>query len=270
MFSSIIDPLQPYFVMNADSYYKRMFPGSSIAHFYRFTCKERIRLQNGAVPDGTIDILFDCDPDVPSAFVAGTVERAETNVFLQNHTYFGVRFLPGILDHFGDVSAKALVGNIFDFTDVTGMADVEAGICAAESFEKQVEMFLRAFSGTAEMKENSCLIACMLNEIYWSGGNIKIQDMEKDLNYSRRHLLRTFKESVGLDIKKFCRIIRFQSLLSRINRGDFVSFADAAMDGGYYDQNHMQRDFREFALTTPGNYCRLLEDTDYQSRIRIV
>lgn len=96
MFSSIIDPLQPYFVMNADSYYKMMFPGSSIAHFYRFTCKERIRLQNGAVPDGTIDILFNCDPDIPSAFVAGTVERAGTNVFLQNHTYFGVRFLPGI------------------------------------------------------------------------------------------------------------------------------------------------------------------------------
>ena len=96
MFEHIIYPLQPYFVVNAESYYKRMCPGSSIAHFYRFTCKDEITMPNGAVPDGTIDIIFDCSADFPLAFVAGTVEKGAQNIFQQNHTYFGVRFLPGI------------------------------------------------------------------------------------------------------------------------------------------------------------------------------
>ncbi len=270
MFSQVIDPLQPYFVINADSYYKMFLPDSPIAHFYRFTCKEKISLQNGAVPDGAVDIIFDCDPQIPSAFVAGTVEQAGSNVFSQNHTYFGVRFLPGILDHFGEASAGELVGKTVDFAEVTGMTGLEEEICAASSFRDQIELFLSAFSGITDQKDSSGILSRMLFEIYQSGGNIRVQELEEKLNYSRRHLLRSFKDSVGLDIKTFCRIIRFQTSLSRISRGDFASMAEVAVEGGYYDQNHLQRDFREFASLSPGNYCRLLRDMDYRNRITLV
>lgn len=84
-----------------------------------------------------------------------------------------------------------------------------------------------------------------------------IHEVVKQSGYSHRHFIALFRRAVGLPPKAYCRILRFQEVLDRIARGETVSWADLAMDCGYSDQAHFNREFREFAGISPEAYRKL-------------
>lgn len=272
--SSIFDPIQPYFVLSSANYYKKIIPNiPKIAHFYRFTSSDILPIMNSVVPDGTADIIFSCDKYNPQAIVAGSVKSASTNIFKENSVYFGVRFAPGAFDHFGGISTKELIGSNADFTDVTGRNDLLEKICASDSFEEQIIEFTKYFGESLSentLKNKDLLVSDILREIFLNSGNVKISELEKSLNYSRRHLLRVFSDYTGMDIKHFSNIIRFQSTITKMNHGLYPTIADAWADNGYFDQTHFQKDFRKFALMTPKAYRMLIEGSNYLNRITII
>ena len=72
--------------------------------------------------------------------------------------------------------------------------------------------------------------------------------------YSHRRFIALFLQGVGLTPKLFCRVLRFQRILDRLRADPNASWADLALAGGYSDQSHFNREFREFAGVTPGEY----------------
>jgi AraC-like DNA-binding protein len=72
--------------------------------------------------------------------------------------------------------------------------------------------------------------------------------------YSHKRFIRLFHDAVGLTPKLFCRVQRFQRLLNVITQADDLEWSQAALEGGYFDQSHMIRDFRAFAGVTPSAY----------------
>ncbi len=217
MSENIIYPVQPFFVMDSEYYYKRFLPGSPIAHFYGFNSKEHIEIKNGVIPDGSVDIIFNCGKDSPQAVIAGSVESGTRNIFKENTAYFGVRLMPGVLNHFGEAAARDLVGHTMNFSEIMKNSAAVEKICCAETFEEKINGFITSFPEIAQKPSvtNSYgeIVREITGEIYGAEGNIKISELEKRLVYSRRHLLRVFKEFTGMDIKKFCRIVRFQAAM---------------------------------------------------------
>ena len=69
-----------------------------------------------------------------------------------------------------------------------------------------------------------------------------------------------FRDSVGLTPKLFSRIQRFQAVIGQLARGQRVEWAGVAADGGFYDQSHLNREFRAFAGVTPGEYRPVAPD----------
>jgi AraC-like DNA-binding protein len=68
-----------------------------------------------------------------------------------------------------------------------------------------------------------------------------------------RQLERGFARHVGLPPKLFLRIQRFQSVFAAVS-GQRPALTGLALDCGYADQAHFNREFREFSGTTPGAY----------------
>jgi len=92
-------------------------------------------------------------------------------------------------------------------------------------------------------------------------GRAEIGELARELGYSRRRLSGRFNEEFGLSPKAFSRVLRFERATERLARDDGSRFAEIAQDCGYYDQAHMNRDFREFAGVSPSQYVgRLLPD----------
>ena len=93
-----------------------------------------------------------------------------------------------------------------------------------------------------------------------SQGNVGTGALAADLGCSRRHLARRFREEVGLAPKTFARLLRFGRVTRRLHGADPGRLAEVAQDCGYYDQAHLNRDFREFAGLTPSAYTARLID----------
>jgi transcriptional regulator GlxA family with amidase domain len=54
--------------------------------------------------------------------------------------------------------------------------------------------------------------------------------------------------------KTLARVLRFERVSRLLREAPDPRLAEVAFDCGYYDQAHLNRDFREFAGTTPGEY----------------
>jgi len=85
-----------------------------------------------------------------------------------------------------------------------------------------------------------------------TGGGLRIGELARELGCSRRHLAARFAEQIGPPPKTAARLIRFQRAVQRLGHDDGSRFAEIAQDCGYYDQAHLNRDFRELGGATPG------------------
>ena len=85
-----------------------------------------------------------------------------------------------------------------------------------------------------------------------TGGRLRIGALARELGCSRRHLAARFAEQIGPAPKTAARLIRFQRAVRALGHDDGSRFAEIALDCGYYDQAHLNRDFRELGGTTPG------------------
>jgi len=87
-------------------------------------------------------------------------------------------------------------------------------------------------------------------------GLVGIGALAAELGWSRKRLIAEFRDEIGLPPKTLARIFRFHRAVERLTGAVGARFAELAHACGYYDQAHMNRDFREFAGSTPGEYLR--------------
>jgi AraC-like DNA-binding protein len=112
------------------------------------------------------------------------------------------------------------------------------------------------------------------NRLLQTHGGLPVGRLAGEVGWSRRHLVARFHQQVGLPPKVLARVLRFQRgvrLLQsdagrpardtaegrrrgtgrlRVGR----SWAELALACGYYDQAHLNRDFRQFAGCTPTQF----------------
>jgi AraC-like DNA-binding protein len=77
------------------------------------------------------------------------------------------------------------------------------------------------------------------------------------LDCSHRHFIVRFSEAIGIAPKRYARLARFGRMLRRLERKPETQWAELALDAGYADQAHFNRDFRAFAGISPGRYRAL-------------
>lgn len=98
-------------------------------------------------------------------------------------------------------------------------------------------------------KRTDNLVFNLTNSINNNYKDVKINRLAKELNLSRRHLLRRFSDSTGLSPKQFAGIIRFQKALYLKREG--YHWSDIAEECGYYDQSHFIKEVERYGGTTP-------------------
>lgn len=126
-----------------------------------------------------------------------------------------------------------------------------------ERFEL-VERFLLRRLETA--RDTTPGVEWSLQELRRTDGRAAIGELASELGWSHRRLISRFREHVGLAPKAVGRVMRFDRAV-RTLRSAAPGLADVAYECGYFDQAHMNRDFRELGGTTPEAFRSSLLDS---------
>ncbi|WP_245865461.1 AraC family transcriptional regulator [Prauserella marina] len=92
-------------------------------------------------------------------------------------------------------------------------------------------------------------VAFAWSRILGSNGGVRVEELASESGWSRKRLWSRFREQIGLSPKRAARLVRFDHAVHRLAVG-----ADAAMtavESGYVDQSHLNRDVLAFSGITP-------------------
>lgn len=256
---------QPFFIVFSKEYKIKYIKKYEIEYFYQITTDNN---NIPAVPDDTVDILFDCSKFAENT-VRGTVVLPDNNALLGNsHTYFGITFNSKIYTVLSKLyPAEVINGGIISADDLFGNSSLTREITSTNNFELQIQLFLDSyipFYFKLTESQNSNILGSEIHKIITDfNGNITAAQIAEKSGYSVRYVNKVFKNTFGIGPKKFIEIYRFQHSANAILTASDIDLTQIAFDLGYYDQSHFIKKFHEFSGFSPGEYRKLiLKKTD--------
>lgn len=173
----------------------------------------------------------------------------------RTHETIGVRLTSaGAYALLGAPMMHALTGRLVDLADVLG-PDVRALAerCeAATSVPGRFHVIAAWIAGrVARAPRRDPRVSAIVAALEQSGGGAAIAGLRERAGLSKTRLAALFREQVGATPKLYARLVRFRRALALLKAGG-RSFAEVAHEAGYYDQPHMNAEFREFGGVTPG------------------
>lgn len=250
---------QPFFKKRINCHQQCLLSSQAISEFYQVEIRDQ-QQPVFVIPDGCIDILFECDPTHPTARICGSTLDMQHVPLRPNISYFGVRFSPSIIPNFIQASAEDIFNNSINFTDVVQSGhDLIAQITSTTDIQQQIHLFLSAFSH--QLKRNfSVITEYVIQAILKGNTELKLKSLEEKTGYCSRHIQRVFKQDVGISIKAFSCIIRFQSAIHTLTGQDNTKLSDLTYDLGYNDQAHFHKEFKKFSNMSPSGFIKYLHN----------
>jgi AraC-like DNA-binding protein len=134
--------------------------------------------------------------------------------------------------------------------------DVDKGILIAEAFlEKIIRNSKRDLLGIDRVSQL----------ILWQNKVVSIDDLANQACLSPRQFHRKFTERMGINPKVFDRIVRFERAFRMKNAYPDLDWLTIALHTGYYDYQHLAKDYKDFTKLTPAGFY----ETDTKAPERI-
>ncbi len=224
------------------------------------------------LPDGAIELIFDLtdtpkiwyDSETPrrirtvrESWLSGQHRRSIVIESAKNSCMIGARFRPGGLHPFLGMPVAEVNDSVEETALLwgSGIRELRERLLAATSVD---ERFLVLDGALAERGRGrldpDATLAYVLHRLVATPGETVIRSLAEDVGLTQKRLVRTFEEKVGLKPKTLSRVLRFQTVLKRLERTSRVSWSFLAQEAGYYDQAHFIRDFESFSGLSPSRY----------------
>jgi len=224
------------------------------------------------LPNGTFTLIFNlsdsprrlfpCNQDgTEQAFKRAWVSGAHSGYIvidvLAKSSLMGVHFHPGGAARFFDIPGGELLDRVVELDAIWGPTADAVHSALLEMPDplaklRLLEAFLLQRHRTLSEPDPAIQLALQL---FASQPCIqRIDQVVHATGISHRRFIERFTSQVGLGPKRFCRILRFQQVLLRLQDGKPIPWASLAAECGYYDQAHFIHDFRAFSGLNPSRY----------------
>lgn len=194
---------------------------------------------------------------VSGALVGGARAGAYLRDVSRPSPTFGADLLPGAATLLFGAPADVLAERHTPLVDLWG-AEAErahAWLAAACSLEEGLERFETLLAG--RLMEKAPPHPVVAHAIRRFSAGAAVGEVVQASGYSHRRFIALFREAVGLTPKVYCRVMRLQDVLHRLETAPGKGWATLALEAGYSDQAHFNREFRELTGVTPGEYRAL-------------
>jgi AraC-like DNA-binding protein len=153
--------------------------------------------------------------------------------------------------------AGELAGLDLHLTDLLGDLDVErlrTRLLAAPTWPARfavVDATLLALARSRDAEVHPD-VTHAFGRLLATGGRLPVRDLADEVGWSPRYLTDRFRVETGLGLKEAARVVRFDRVRRRLTPG--APLAPLAAAAGYYDQAHLNREFRALAGCSPSRW----------------
>lgn len=206
---------------------------------------ELLRMPDPARPPGSFTAMVGGLHDAPAVIAQGA---PQTGIQL-GLTWRGARALLGL-------PAGELAGDVVDLAGVLGrrLGPLVDRLASTPDWPARFALLDAALIAVAARGRGDRGVAPEVgyawDRLAETGGTLRIEQLAGEVGWSRRHLGARFRREIGLAPKSAARVIRFERACARLLTPARPTLATVAADGGYVDQAHLARDFRELAGLT--------------------
>lgn len=173
-----------------------------------------------------------------------------------------LRLRPGTLPSFIGMPAHELNDTVVDLDLLLGELFATVRDRLGESLEQRgaQAMLDEAEDILAPLFPMSAVerrVGIALQALHRRGGIGTVGVLSDELGCSQKHLNDLFQRHCGLGPKRYASLVRFQSLLRRLEREHDPDWTQFALEHGFYDQSHMVNQFQEMTGHSPTRYMQV-------------
>jgi methylphosphotriester-DNA--protein-cysteine methyltransferase len=232
---------------------------------------ETMRHQLSALTGSVAAVIWSGEVNMEGTGVSGPImQRCMIGPLTRWHDNVLSGSLRSFCVHFTPLGANALLGLCGGGLQDRAVAldDLLGRGCAAEvrGWADQV-MHARSFAERVEATDRFLLprLRCAARPVELVASAVarlmrsdqrmdRVSVLASELSCSERTLRRHFHRELGLSVKTFARLTRFQRTHSFLQGTPRAHWSEAVLRFGYVDQAHLIREYREYAGTTPPRF----------------
>jgi AraC-like DNA-binding protein len=209
-----------------------------------------------AVPEVTLIFSFgpsiEVDGERLTSFVAGVGETFSDTRHAGRQHGLEVKLSPLAVRPLLGVPAPELAGRVVDADALLG-SELGERLADAPGWPARFALLDAVLGARLDRRPPGDIVRAW-HRLAATHGGLSIAGLADELGWSRRHFGLRFREHVGLAPKPAARVLRFRRALALLEHDDGARLAEIAQACGYYDQAHLNRDFRAFAGSAPGDH----------------
>lgn len=202
---------------------------------------------------------------LPEAIVVGTTTHRVADMLVTgHHRVFNVIFQPGGLFRLFGVRGGLLADQAVEAPQLLGPLARELGerLRTANSMSELVGLAERALlPKLAEARPADPVHRAALQQLE-AHGTLPISALIAASGLGTRQFERRFVEQFGVSPKRYARITRLDYALRLKNRDRRLSWAVVGQLAGYFDQNHLIKDFKSMTGLLPSLFAQQADADD--------
>jgi AraC-like DNA-binding protein len=234
-------------------------PAGRVARYIGYRERSVTPLVRRQVPHSAYTLIFSFGDAIAvggerhTSFVAGLYDAPVHTEFVG--TQHGIEImLPPALAYalFGGVPLGELANAAVPVHELLG--DLDGRLADAPDWASRFALLDKAFARRlADAPAPATEVRWAWQQLVATAGRASVTALAEEIGWSRRHFAARFREQVGLTPKTAARVLRFERATRLLRQ---ASPAAVALACGYYDQAHLNREFRELAGITPVQFER--------------
>ena len=251
-------PVQPGLQLQSDyveklvSWNPRMTKGQALCYQFRTGGGAS---QTLLIPDACANFLFRCDEDGCELHISGIQSEKSEVALKPDATYFGFKpYCVMGMRSFGVDWRELLDETMVGAESMSCFQRISEILAKATSFEQRSSIMRDfAYRRLVDQDYIQGVVEFAEHTICSADGNVRVADVSDQTGYTAQYCRKCFRESVGVTIKNYASVLRFQNVV-RSFPDSSKDLAEIVYENGYCDQSHLTKEFKRFTDMTPNAF----------------
>jgi AraC-like DNA-binding protein len=130
----------------------------------------------------------------------------------------------------------------------------EDRLSCATSLQEMTAVLEEFLLSQLQHSKDDALVSNAVSQIVKTSGQARMRELASDLCISQDAFEKRFRKITGSSPKHFAKTIRLRSIVTDKDKNK--SITERALDAGYFDSAHFNKDFRSFTGQSPTEFFR--------------